>query len=347
VGRFGLAAAGGVRYYAIDNEPDLWASTHTDVHPVQVGYDDMLSMFLDYAEAIKAVDPSARVVGPTLSGWTSLFNSARDQGSDNFRTHADRQAHGNMPFLPWWLDQVHQHDQRTGARSLDVLDVHYYPQAPNVYGAADDDVTRGLRLRSTRSLWDATYFDESWIDEPVRLVPRLREWIDQYYAGTQLAIGEWNWGGDQSLSGALAVADVLGIFGREGVDMATYWTVPPQHSLAEQAFAMYTNSDRHGHGFGDRAVSATVDASPNDVTAYASVDSATGDVVLIVLNKRDDADLPATIVMREGAGHAAEVFRLSATTVAPESVGPLVFEGSSLSAVLPRASITLLRIARD
>ncbi|HOU90865.1 MAG TPA: glycoside hydrolase family 44 protein, partial [Polyangiaceae bacterium] len=37
VGRFGAAADGGVRGYALDNEPDLWSSTHPRIHPDPVG----------------------------------------------------------------------------------------------------------------------------------------------------------------------------------------------------------------------------------------------------------------------------------------------------------------------
>jgi hypothetical protein len=163
VDRFGSAARGGVRFYAVDNETDLWSETHTDVHPVRPGYDDELASFLDYATAIKDVDPTALVLGPAVSGWTGYTYSALDRGADRFRAHADRRAHGDMPFLPWWLDQVRRHDELVGRRTLDLLDVHYYPQALGVYGAADDTATSALRLRSTRSLWDHEYVDESWI----------------------------------------------------------------------------------------------------------------------------------------------------------------------------------------
>ena len=33
VNRWGLASAGGLRYYFLDNEPSLWAWTHQNVHP--------------------------------------------------------------------------------------------------------------------------------------------------------------------------------------------------------------------------------------------------------------------------------------------------------------------------
>jgi hypothetical protein len=346
VSLFGPASNGGVRYYAVDNEPDLWAYTHTDVHPVQTSYDEMLSTYLKYAAAIKSVDPQAKVAGPALSGWTGYFYSARDQGDDAYRTHADRQAHGDMPFLPWWLDQVHKHDQLAGSRSLDVLDVHYYPQSAGVFGGADDPQTRGLRLRSTRALWDATYVDESWIGEPVKLIPRMREWIDQYYPGTQLAIGEWNWGAEKSMSGALAVADVLGIFGREGVDMATYWTFPPPDSPAGQAFVMYTHYNSRGDAFGDLGIVDKVDASPDYVTSYASLDSATGDVVIVAINKRADADVPATIRLSDTTGVTMEMYRLGPGDAAIQSLGSAPSASADLPVTLASSSVSMIRVRR-
>jgi hypothetical protein len=347
VRRFGPASSGGVRFYAVDNEPDLWSETHTDVHPVQPGYDDLLATFLEYAVAIKDVDPDGAILGPALSGWTGYQYSPRDRGNDRFRTHADRRAHGDVPFLPWWLDQVRQHDERHGRRTLDYLDVHYYPQAPGVYSAASDDATNALRLRSTRALWDAEYADESWIREPVRLIPRLREWIELYYPGTRLAIGEWNWGADRTVNGALAIADVLGIFGREGVDLAAYWTYPPRGSPGALAFAIYTNYDRRGGAFGDLVLPITTQL-PVDVGAYASLDSSSGDLIVIAINKRADGELPTTLQFDalDHGGHA-RLYRYSQDD--PGSIrdlGELSLAGQALSLPLPPSSITLVRVAR-
>jgi hypothetical protein len=344
---FGSADNGGVRYYVVDNEPDLWSSTHTDVHPVQMSYDDTLATFLDYATAIKDVDPHAQVAGPALSGWTAYFYSALDQGQDRYRTHADRVAHGDMPFLPWWLDQVHKHDQQTGQRTLDVLDLHYYPQEASVFSAADDPQTRGLRLRSTRSLWDPSYTDESWIGDTVQLIPRMREWVDQYYPGTKLAIGEWSWGGEKSMSGALAVADVLGIFGRAGVDLASYWTFPPLGSPAAQAFALYTHYNDRGDAFGDEAIPAILDASPNYVTAYASIDSSTGDVVLIAINKRFDAAVSASIRINGAAQSDADVYRLADGDTEIRDIGTAPVSNAEVRLDLAASSLTLVRIRTD
>ena len=347
VSKFGTAEAGGVRYYAFDNEPDLWSSTHTDVHPVQLTYDDMLAAFLEYATAIKDVDPSAQVTGPTLSGWTALWYSARDRGLDNFRSHADRRAHGDTPFLAWWLARVRQHDEAAGCRSLDFLDVHYYPQAGGVFAPmVGDEATQRLRLRSTRSLWDPTYVDESWISEAVELVPRLRTWRDELYPGTGLAIGEWNWGAEDTLNGALAIANVLGIFGREGIDLASYWTSPKPGSPAAHAFRLYTNYDGLGSAFGDRSLAAT-STSPDDVAVYASRDSSTGDGVIVVLNHRPDAAVPTRIQVgpTDQAISAARWFMYGfADPTRIRDMGNVPVSEKTFSLVLGPESASVLRV---
>ena len=75
-----------------------------------------------------------------------------------------------MYFVPWYLQQMK--DVRNNSmeyESFDYLDLHNYPQASGVaLGSAGNAATQALRLRSTRSLWDATYVEESWIGEAVR-----------------------------------------------------------------------------------------------------------------------------------------------------------------------------------
>src|SRR5207253_7528758 len=53
------------------------------------------------SDLVKAVDNTAKVTGPVVSGWTGYWFSALDRGSDGFKTAADRQVHGGMPLLPW------------------------------------------------------------------------------------------------------------------------------------------------------------------------------------------------------------------------------------------------------
>lgn len=304
VSQFGSVAAW-QRCFAMDNEPDLWSVTHTDVHPVRMGYQAMVDNFLAYAGAVKAADPSTKVLGPDVSGWTGYWYSDLDRGSDNFATHADRAAHGNMAFLPWWLSQIAAHDAATGHRTLDFLDVHYYPQASGIDSNANDPATQALRMRSVRSLYDPNYKDESWIGEPVVLIPRLKDWLRKEYPGTKLAITEYNWGGEKDASGAVALAEVLGVFGREGVDMANYWPYPPHDSPASAAFRLYRNYDGAGATFGDRSLPVTSDRP--SVVAFASRHSDSGALNLMVANESLDQPGRVSVKLKSGSGRQGQV----------------------------------------
>jgi hypothetical protein len=307
VSRFG-GGGGGVNYYAMDNEPDLWSTTHTDVHPVRMGYDDMLANFEEYATMVKEQDPAARVLGPDVSGWPSYFYSDLDRGSDSFATHADRKSHGDQPFLPWWLSQVAKGDAARGSRSLDLLDVHYYPQAEGVYSDARDPQTQERRIRSVRSLYDPSFQDDSWIRDKVMLIPRLKAWIAQAYPGTGLAITEYNWGGEQDASGAVALAEVLGVLGREGVDLATYWTFPPPGSPAGAAFRLYRNFDGRGSGFGDRSLPVT--SNDSRVAVFTSRHSDSGEVDVLLANESLSDRLSVRVATTAGS-YTATQFRLA------------------------------------
>src|SRR5204863_8061623 len=114
-----------------------------------------------------------------------------------------------------------------------------------------------LRNRSTRSLWDPSYTDESWIGDKVQLIPRMHDWVDRVYPATKTGITEYNWGAESHMNGATAQADVLGIFGRESLDVATRWTTPSSSSPVYKSIKMYRNYDGSKSKFGDLSVSAS------------------------------------------------------------------------------------------
>ena len=142
----------------------LWHYTHRDVHPEPVGYDELRERTIQYAAAVKAVDPQAQILGPTVWGWTAYFYSALDQAGGGmwWLNPSDRKAHGDVPLVAWYLQQMNAYEQEHAVRILDYLDLHYYPQAGGVaLQPAGDAATQVLRLRATRSLWDPSYTDES------------------------------------------------------------------------------------------------------------------------------------------------------------------------------------------
>ncbi len=341
---FGVSGQGGVQYFNLDNEPMLWNSTHRDVHPQPLSYDELIARTFNYAAAVKVVEPGAKILGPAEWGWVGYFYSALDQagGGDWWNHPADRLAHGDFPLVEWYLQQLRSYENTHGVRLLDYLDEHYYPQSTGVsLSPAGDVSTQALRLRSTRSLWDPTYTDESWINEPVYLLPRMRQWVNANYSGTRLAVGEYNWGALDHINGALAQADVLGIFGREGLDLATLWAPPKPNEPGAFAFRMYRNYDGQHSEFGNISVRA---ASPDQdkLSVFAALRTSDGSLTVMVINKSFQVLTSSLTVDHFGPTTGAWGYRYSTANLsAIQAMGYQVTAGGTLKAIYPENSITL------
>ena len=347
VAKWGKASRTGLRYYLMDNEPSIWHSTHRDVHPQPETLDEIKADTLAYSAAVKAADPTAVVLGPEEWGWLGYFYSGADQtyrSTHGYSGSPDKDAHGGMDAIPWLLDQIHQNDLRTGHRSLDVLSVHFYPQGGE-FSEATDTQTTLLRNRSTRQLWDPNYVSESWIGDKVMLIPRIKTWAGTYYPGTATAITEYNWGAETSISGATTQADIYGIFGREGLTLATRWTTPDASTPTFKAMQMFRNYDGKRSGFGETSV---LDAAPDPdtVSSFASVRRADGAMTVMVINKSPFAPSAVTLSLAHfAAGPAAQVWQLtSANAITRAADAPIAAGALTLS--VPAQSVTLFVIPR-
>jgi hypothetical protein len=322
---------GGIRYYLLDNEPSIWQATHRDVHPTGATMDEVLAKMRDHAERIRAVDRGALICGPEEWGWSGYFYSGYDQqwgAAHNWSSFPDRAAHGGADYVPWLVSQMRG--------LLDVVTVHYYPQG----GEFSDDVSTAMQLRrnrSTRSLWDPKYLDESWIGDKVRLIPRMREWA----AGLQIGITEYNWGAEGNMNGATAQADILGIFGRDGLDLAARWTTPAAGSPAYDAIRIYRNYDGAKSSFGDTSVSAG-GPNPDDVAVFAAQRSSDGALTVMIVTKVLSGATAATVkIANFNAAANAQRWQLSAGTHIAR-VADVAVSGESMSLALPAKSVTLL-----
>lgn len=345
VGTWGTASNGGLRYYILDNEHSIWHSTHRDVSPTAPTMDAIRDKMIDYSQAIKAADPSTLVVGPEEWGWSGYLFSGYDQqyGSQHgWSFLPDRNAHANWDYMPWLLDQLRQNQTSTGKRLLDVFSLHFYPQG----GEFGSDVSTAMQLRrnrSTRALWDPSYVDETWIGTQVKLIPRMHDWVNAYYPGTQIAITEYNWGAEQHINGATTQADILGIFGREGLDLAARWTTPAASTPTYKAIKMYRNYDGQKSAFGDTTVSA-VAPNPDTLSSFAALRSTDGALTVMTINKVLSGTTPTTIQLSSfQAAGSAQVWQLtSANSI--NRLADLSLSGQQFSLTLPPQSITLLVI---
>jgi len=346
VSTWGQASAGGLGFYVMDNEPSIWFATHRDVHPSGASMDEVVGDILSYGSAVKAADPSALVVGPEEWGWTGYLYSGMDQQAGpslgwNTSLLPDRKAHGGIDYIPYLLQQIAAHDATTGQRTLDVLSVHYYPQSGE-YSATVTTSMQTMRNQSTRSLWDPTYKDKSWIGSYVQLIPRLRNWVNTYYPGTKIAITEYNWGAEKYPNGGTAQADVLGIFGREGLDLATHWTTSPTGTPAYNAFKMYRNYDGAGGAFGDTSVSDTV-PNPDTVSSFAALRSSDGDLTVMVINKQTSSTLVNVNLANFAGNGAVHIHQMNSTGI--HTLQDINYIGSSFSFSAPAQTVTLLDVA--
>ncbi len=341
VSQFGTAAHGGVAIYELDNEPVLWSSTHRDVHPDAVSYDELGGKGTATAAAIKAADPSAAVLGPSGWGYCEWVAS----GVDGCGPGADAAAHGGLNLSQWYLKNMKDYSAAHGGkRFLNYFDQHYYPQ---ISGGTDADAN-ALRLRSTRSLWDPTYVEESWIGPsgvnapPLQFIRTMKTWVAQYYPGTKTAITEYNWGALDTINGALTQSDLLGIFGREGLDLATMWGEPQPTQPGAYAFRMYRNYDGAGSRFGDVSVSA-VSSDQGQLAVYGAQRLCDNALTLMVVNKTGtDQAAPLSIARFNGTGTAQRFTYSPADLSSIVHGADLPVRRGKIDATFPANSVTLL-----
>ncbi len=346
LGRWGSAGNGGLRYYLLDNEHSLWQSTHREVKPTGATMDEIRQNMIDYGAMVKTADPSATVVGPEEWGWSGYFWSGYDQqyaAANNWCCYPDRTAHGGMAYMPWLLDQLRQYETSTGKRVLDVFSLHYYPQGGE-FGNDTSTTMQQLRNRSTRSLWDPNYIDPTWINDKVMLIPRMKGWVNSYYPGLKTAITEYNWGAEAHINGATTQADIYGIFGREGLDIATRWTTPDASTPTYKAMKLYRNYDGARSGFGDTSVSASA-PDPDALSAFAALRGSDGAMTVMVVSKVLSGSTPLTVNLANFANAgSAQVWQLTSANAITHPAN-LTLGGNSLVTSVPAQSVTLYVIA--
>jgi len=362
VGRYGPANTGGVRLWSMDNEPEWWYGVHIDIYQSPATYDDMMTRNLKWAQAVKAVDPAAMVTGPVAAGWPGYFYSRLDfQNGWNkypyqyWDNPTDQKAHGSVPWVQYYLQQMQQFEQQHGFRLLDAVDVHAYIAPDSLSSTAGDAAMETLRMTSTRALWDPSYivpntnagdneFDSNGNPTAPQLIPRMHQWVDQNYPGTKLAITEYMWQALGSITGAIAQADTLGIFGRESLDYGMLWGPPAPGDPGAFAFRIFLNYDGNGSQFGETSVSATTD-NPDVLSIFAAqrYDSA---LTVLVLNKTT-SDIADSIGLAAFApAGTAQVWQYSQQN--PQAIVHQTpdrnISGNSIGMTFPAHSMTLLVI---
>lgn len=361
VNRYGNAASGtGIHAYELDNEPGLWhhypesgnEGTHSRLHTEQTTCIDVLDRNIALAKTIKRIDSTAETFGPAMWGYAEMYSlwsiydgvshQPGDWGNYNiepYRTNntGDGYRYNGMTWMNAYLEQMASASEAAERRLLDVFSFHYYP-AP---GAADDDLSR---MQAPRSLWDPTYVESSWITQEgngftdgraLQIIPKVQQSIADFYPGTRIAITEYSFGGRHSISGGIAQADALGIFGRTGIYAANYFFTVDDYIAS--AFRIYRNYDGMNSTFGDTTVRCTT-SDLDRSSAYASLDGQ-GRLHVIVINKSSGTIEANVSIGSQNSWSRADSYGFSNGNTAITPLGSIDLDASSFRMELQPLSV--------
>jgi glycosyl hydrolase family 44/carbohydrate binding protein with CBM4/9 domain/List-Bact-rpt repeat protein len=357
VRKFGRADQGGVPYYSLDNEPALWGGTHPRIHSQSLTYKELLDKSEALAKAIKAVDPSAKVMGSESFGAMEMWKcySGTATSIPECTDWSDYSGKYNWAVAAF-LGEMKARSATAGKRLIDVLAIHWYPEDKGDARINDGAIMNGgtakdieARLQAPRSLWDTAYLENSWVtgmtgNKPVSILTRTLKSIDTTWPGTRLALTEYNYGGENHWSGALAQADVLGVFGKLDLEAANLHTAFSGH--LEAAFRLYRNFDGKGNGFGDTYVA--VDNPDSSVfSTYASLDSKNPKLLHIVAINKSSSAKPITLALSGKPWQSAVAYGFSTDSVITQLAAPAAVTASGFDYTLPATSATHFVVSTD
>jgi O-glycosyl hydrolase len=157
-----------------------------------------------------------------------------------------------------------------------------------------------------------------------------------------LDFSEWDYGASQDISGAIATADALGIFGRSGVHAADWFPLGDDNAYAYGAFGMFRNYDGQGGHFANTEVQAAT-TDPVNTSIYASVDSGDPNHMVIVAINKATNPVTAEVEVKGLDVISADSYVLTSASPLPQKGVSSFGDGNStFSYTMPAQSISVL-----
>jgi fibronectin type 3 domain-containing protein len=344
-------------FVSLDNEPELWNSTHLEVQGHNpVTSDNYITKTINLSKALKDQFPNVVIFGPVHYGFQGIYN---------WQGELNATPNGADWFPDKYLQALKTASSAYGKPLVDVYDFHWYAEDYDASGArvldlkgtSLTDAQVQLIVQSPRNLWDPTFNDGNnsnpWIfnelgGTPINILGRLQAKINVENPGMKIAITEYESGGWNHIAGTIAQADNLGIFGSQGVFAASFWPPGGTYAYALAGFRAFRGFDGANASFGDTSLQAT-SSNVQDVVVYVSLDSNTpGRVVFVALNRSTSAKV--TVINGQALSGTAHLYQMTAASaqgqnpVQPVSAGTIAAGGSSLTITLPALSVTTIDV---
>jgi hypothetical protein len=346
---FSTVASGGLgldstllRYWNMDNEPEVWNSTHDDVVTTPMPVETYLAKYFAVAKAARARFPGIKLVGPVFTNEWQWFawNNAAVSVADGATTR-------NFCWLEYFVKRVAEEQAASGIPLLDVLDFHFYPGTSN-----DHDITQLHRV-----WFDTTYnypgangckmVSGSWDGNQTKefVMERARRWLAQYMGPNNnvgFSVSEHGALTGSSTAVALWYASTLGTFADHGAAIFTPWDWYPGQWEVMHLFTTCAKGIR---------VLSTSDQD-SMVSAYSSTNT-TGDSLTVILVNRFPATAEQVQMVLSGFSPATttdSAFELSSLPTAETFTAAsnalkhhtISVSGPTISITLPAFSVTAI-----
>jgi hypothetical protein len=261
-----------ILFWSMDNEPDIWNSTHDDVMKTQPSAEAFMQLYFTVAKKARAKFPNIKLTGPVPASewqWYSWNNSKITVGPKSY------------VWLEFFIKRISEEQTASGIRLLDVLDIHSYPNESN-----DSDIVQLHRIyfdstyvypgangvkTTAASGWDNTITNEN-------IFGRCNKWLNQYMGpnhGVTCSVSEYGFTNNNASVTSVSYGSVIGTFADNGVDFFTpwYWHIGMWETL--HLYSHYSKSVRV----------QSVSNNNKYVSSYSSINTASDSMTLILVNR--------------------------------------------------------------
>jgi mannan endo-1,4-beta-mannosidase len=349
VNHFGYAIEGGIAGYFLDREPETHRSLFPFLMLPNVTAANLTTEHISAAKTIKRIDSSALVMGPSVKNLEAYVNLGNTNDWNSHSTEWDW-------FVDYYLAGMSLASEDAGMRLLDVLDLHYYTEAAAEGGTtvltSEAISVREAREAAPRIFWDATYNESSKsslsFKSKTPLIPTLKASVGIYYPGTEISFSEYAFGGGGDISGGIAAADALGIFGRYGVYSANMVTSDllyngiPDYEYA--ALKLFTDYDGEGGAFGSTSVGCDL-GSDRMGSGYAATEGGDPNLTVVYMNKNlEEAQTVMFSLYSDADYETAEVYGFNAESSEVRHFSDFDINGNTFTVKVPAQTVFLFKI---
>jgi hypothetical protein len=333
-----------IRYWSMDNEPEIWDGTHDDIYPVQPDAEAFMQKYFAVAKKARELFPGIKLMGPVPANEWQWYNYKGGTVSYNGKQY---------PWLEYFILRVAEEEKATGIRLLDVLDIHFYPGETN-----NSDIVQLYRVyfdtsyiypgangvkKTGSSGWDASINREY-------IFTRCNNWLTKYMGadhGVGLSVSETGINGSNTNVTAVWYASTLGEFARKGVEIFTPWSWKTGmdevlHLFSRYSLPGYINS---------------VSSNEEFVSAYPTISSDRDSMVIFLVNRHvtDNANLNISLSdfpVRDGSYKTLRISNLPSNETFSSHILNALKTGTAdvlhntLSLVAPPLSITAVILTK-